>query len=185
MARNVTRSRRGFGLGHRRISTWVLGPGGDDIASLDKTAFSTSTTAVIGSGVAPAGAPFTIVRIRGHLSVSLTTAAAAEGGFNWVAGIGIATEDAFTDIGVTALANPFDDTDWPGWLWQASGTIASQVGALAVGDPTENPVMVPVDSKAMRKIGINEVVFLSVQAGEAGTAVMSVAAYTRMLIKLA
>ena len=154
------------------------------MATLDVVMFTSSTSIIIGSGVGPLSAQFTIVRLHGFLEFGLRTADAALSGFSWNAGIGIATQDAFTDIGVTALPNPFSDIEWPGWLWHGQGAMHCQVGALSVGDPSINPVVVPIELKSMRILRQNEVVFLTVQAGETGAATMDVRGMTRMLVKL-
>ncbi len=87
---------------------WDAGPGGDDIATLDEVAFTTSTTAILGSGITPTVDRFTIVRIRGLIAFNLTAATAGTDGYNFMCGIGTCTSDAFA-VGVTALPNPFDD----------------------------------------------------------------------------
>ena len=167
----------------RRKTAWDLGPGGDDLATLDIQSVSSDTTVILGSGITPTVDPLTIVRVRGHLSLRLDTATAAGDGFNWVAGMGIVSNDAFA-IGQTAMPNPFDDSVWPGWMWMASGSMHTAVGGLSVGDPSNNPIDVPIDARAMRKLGLNEIVFISLQGGENATANLSVAAYTRVLFKL-
>ncbi len=131
-------SSRGFVRGPRRLTSWALGPGGYDIATLDRQQFTASQTLIIGSGVTPIIDNLTVVRIRGFIDFGLRSADAVLAGFNFVAGIGIVSGDAFA-IGVTATPNPFDDTDWPGWLWLGSGSSRTSVAALAVGDPSDNP----------------------------------------------
>jgi len=183
----MTRLRSRGGL-HRaafpkRVNAWELGPG----MSLIETAaqsVTTSTTIVVGDGLTPASDPLTLVRTHGSLELSLKSVGAIDGGFSWAAGIGIVTLDAFA-IGVTAMPNPFDDLTWSGWLWHEMGQMHTAVGALAVGDPSTNPLVVKIDSKSMRKLKLNEVLFVSVQVGEVGTAVMNIRAFTRMLFKIA
>ncbi len=183
MAHTRKRSSSGFARGPRRLTSWSIGPGHDGLLSGDVTAFSTSTAQIIGAGVIPVIPALTIVRIHGSLLLSLTAADAQRSGFQFVAGIGVASLDAFT-AGAASLPDPFDDTDWPGWMWQFSADLRTAVGAIAVGDPSVNPMRVVVESKSMRKLRINEVLFLSVQAGETGTSTMDVRAYTRVLAKL-
>jgi len=182
----MTRKRgflRGSARAPRRLTAWSLGPGGDDLPTLDRTAFSTNTGAIVGTGVTPVVPNLTIVRIHGFMEVHLTAAAAQRGGFNLVAGIGVASADAFA-AGEASLPNPFDDIDWPGWMWMGQSSIRTSVGALAVGDPERNGFIMPIESKSMRKLRLNEVLFLKVQAGETGTATVDVAALTRVLVKL-
>ena len=116
----------------------------------------------------------------GFLEVLLSTSDAALSGFNYAAGIGIVTSDAFA-VGASAMPTAFGDIDWKGWMWHSMGSIHTAVGALAVGDPTDNPIRVPIDVRSMRKLGLNEVVFLSFQPGELGTSVLQVLGVTRML----
>ena len=169
--------------GQRRKTAWDLGPGGDDIATLDAQAISTSTTVTLGSGITPTVDPLTIVRVRGHVEIDLAAATAQFDGFNYVIGMGIVSLDAFA-VGQTAMPNPFDDSVWPGWMWMASGGIRTAVAGLAVGDPSVNPLIIPIDAKSMRKLGLNEIVFISIQTGVNTTASMDVSAYSRVLFKL-
>ncbi len=179
------RSSRGFHpRGPRRLTDWALGPGGNDLATLDVSSTSSSGTEVLGQGISPTNSQLTIVRVRGTISSRLTVAGAQGSGFHLVFGLGIATADAFTDIGATALPDPFDDSDWPGWMWLGSVHMHTSIGALAVGDPSVNPVITTIDAKSMRKLQLNEVMFLAMQSGETGTSVIEVAAYTRVLFKL-
>ncbi len=180
----MPRSSRGFARGRRaptRTSVWQLGPGGDDIVTMDVTQFTTTNTVILGSGVTPVPDPVTIVRTRGFLELNLTGAAAARDGYSWAAGIGIVQEDAFA-VGVTAIPKPFEDVDWGGWLWHTMGALHAP--SAGVADVGPNPQIVQIDSKAMRKLGFDEVAFLAVEAGETGEAIMDVRGGTRMLIKL-
>jgi len=178
------RHSRGFSRGSpRRFTSWDLGPGGDDLPTLDRVAVSSSTAVIVGTGVTPVSSRVTVVRIRGHISFNLTAADVQKSGFNYVAAIGVTDLDGFT-VGIGSLPQPFTNTDWPGWMWQASGSIRTSVGALAVGDPSINPVVIPIDTKAMRILRQNEVLFMAVDVGESGTATMDISAYTRTLLKL-
>ena len=179
------RSRSRFGQGQRRLTSWSPGPGGNDLATLDAVAISTSTDTIIGLGQTPTVDRFTIVRIHGFLELSLETAGAVASGFSWAAGIGIFTTDAFADVGATAMPSPFDDIDWPGWMWHQQGALHTTQGAVAVGDPSINPVVIPVDTKAMRILRNNETVGMVLQSGESGVSIMRVRASTRMLVKIA
>ena len=163
----------------RRVA-WLLGPGGDDIATLDPIAFTSSTNAILGSGVEPTIGPLVITRTRGFVEVVLTSAGAVTDGYNYAMGIGIASADAFA-VGVTAVPNPFDDIDW-GWLWHHMGSIRAPFDAQA-DNPDVRSQLIEIDSKAMRKLALNEVCFLAIVGGESGTATMTVRGATRMLFK--
>jgi len=127
----------------------------------------------------------TVVRIRGEISFFLDLVTASGDGFQeYGIGIGIASGDAIA-VGATALPTPLGDKDWPGWLFHHSG--ASIVGA----ETTEafrgpmSAVRMAIDTKSMRKIGLNETVFASFETGaEIGTAQLEVLMNTRMLLKL-
>ena len=177
------RSSRGFARAQRRLTAWALGPGADTIAGLDSQQFTASGTAVLGSGATPVIPQLTVVRLRGFVNFGLSAADALNSGFACFVGIGIATLDAFT-VGSGSLPNPFDDQDWPGWLWLGNQDMRTAIGAIAIGDPSVNPVRIEVDSKAMRKLRQNEVIFMSAQVGESGVSTVDVRGFTRMLVKL-
>ena len=162
----------------RRLVQWELGPGGDDIATLDRLDFTASGTSILGTG-AIATEPITVVRTRGFISFQLTASAAALDGYNIAYGVGVVTADAFA-IGVTAVPNPFDDIEWAGWLVHGMTALHSVTATVDENDM----LLIEFDSKAQRKVGVNEVVFLAIQVGETGTAVMSARGASRMLIKL-
>ena len=174
---------RGFGRAQKRLTQWVLGPGGDDLITLDAQDISASASVILGTGVTPVTEQSTVIRIHGFLEVALGAADAAFSGFSWAAGIGIVTGDAFA-IGATATPDPFDDIEWPGWMWHASGSIRTSQGAVAVGDPSINPVLVSVESKSMRILRLNEVLGFFFQTGETGTSSVRVRALTRILVKV-
>jgi len=159
---------------------WELGPGGDDIASLDVVQVTTSTTVLLGAGVTPTGQNLTIIRTHGFLEFQLQAADAATTGFSMAAGIGIVSADAFA-AGVGSVPDPFDDIGWPGWLWHQMGALHSPITIASQVSPSDNQVWT-IDSKAMRKLGLNEVAFLSCQVGESAAATMTVRGATRMLL---
>jgi len=176
----VALSRRGSFRGRqslRRKTSWLEGPGTNTLAT-----FTVSTTTILGAGQVALEDGLTIARIRGLLTTSLQTTANAGDGFHGAAGIGIVTADAFT-VGVTAVPNPVDDIAWNGWLWFQFFQEFS-VGLDEQAFTPKDYRHYPIDTKAMRKFGLNEVVFLSVQAVEVGAVEMDVRAATRMLLML-
>jgi len=163
----------------RRRGEWDRGPGTGTLLNL-----STSSIGILGSGVLFTEGGQTVVRLRGHLQAFLKTASAGDEGFHCAVGVGVVTADAFS-IGITAVPDPIGDIAWGGWmfhqffdLFAPSGTIADSFGG--------GPVIADfdVDSKAMRKIGINETLFAVVEVVEAGTATMSIRFDSRVYIKL-
>jgi len=185
----MARSRgRQFSSGSARVQRpplrkfWELGPGGDDLATLDGVAFSSDASAILGAGVTPVGQNLTIIRTHGFMEFILSTADASLSGFNFAAGIGIVSADAFA-VGSGSMPDPFDDIGWPGWLWHRMGAIHTPL-ALAAGSGPTNTMTWEIDSKAMRKLGLNEVAFIKVQGGEVVNAAVTVRAATRMLISV-
>jgi len=124
----------------------------------------------------------TIVRIRGEITVFISSAAAALDGFQqYRIGIGMVTQDAFA---AAALPTPGGDSDWPGWLWYHSGGALVEFSTIEAGQGM-SMARIAIDSKAMRKWRLNETVFGAVTtAGEVGTATLDISASTRMLTKL-
>ena len=177
---------RGFDRGRtRRLTAWSLGPGGDDLATLDVAQFSTTTTMVLGTGVTPVIPALTVVRIRGMMDLQLVSADAARSGYNWAAGIGIVQSDAFAGA-VSGMPDPFTDADWPGWLWHQMGVLTAPVAALSatLGNEAITRQSFQVDSKAMRKLRQSEVLFAIMEADELGTSTMDVKFASRVLVKL-
>ncbi len=172
--------RRGFSQGRHQVATrrnltWDQGPG-----QTTATVFSSSTTAVIGSGISPTVGTLTIRRIRGVLEFLQITGAGTGEGFHYAAGIGVASQDAFL-AGVAALPNPLDDMTW-GWMWHHIGNVRMVTATIADGvNGSSVHERVEIDGKAMRILGENDIVFMSVQAIEAGTATMDVFGNTRLL----
>ncbi len=163
----------------RRKTQWADGPGGDDLPTLDSQAFTTTSQAILGVGIS-ALEPLTVVRLHGFLEVILSAAAAAGDGFNWAFGIGIVSEDAF-DVGIAAVPKPFDDRDWTGWIVHRMGAIhVAEAGVAGV----TNTKIIEFDSRAMRKIAINETLTAIIQVGETGTSTLTVRVATRLLFKL-
>ena len=174
-------SRRNVGSS-RRLTTWTgVGP----FSSVVQSATVGGTT-LIDTGLTTIERVM-LVRIHGELMIWLPVVTSIGDGFSkFHAGIGIVTSDAFT-AGVASVPNPGNDADWPGWIWHHFGssiiglsvTESENTGALSM-------VRLPIDSKAMRKLRINEALFGSVQFDtEVGAATVSFAMNTRVLFKLA
>ena len=173
-------SRGSYPARQRRLTAWELGPGFTDGSS---QGFTASTSTIIGSGVTPVDPNLTVVRLRGYVELIMQAATAAVDGFSYGIGIGIVTADAFS-VGVTAVPNPIDDADWPGWIWHKLGALSAPVAGGFGATPSDNQI-IEIDSKAMRKFRLNETLFTTVQVFETGTAIMAVRSMTRVLLKLA
>ena len=129
----------------------------------------------------------TVVRIRGQALLQLLEATPSGSGFTGAVGIGIASEDAF-GVGITALPGPFSDADWGGWLWHSFFHLYATAAQASGADVARNAnvdLRMEIDTKAMRKMGPNEVIFgMWETVAEAGTSTIQYVADTRMLVKL-
>ncbi len=163
----------------RRTTIWSQGPESGNAQSVTTAGLTIITTGqVSGGGV-------TVVRLRGMLSLWIEATTAIGDGFQKVsAGIGIVTDDAFS-IGATAMPSPITDPNWGGWFWY------QQLGSF-IGDSTTETFRFPmqarkveIDTKAMRKIQPNEVIFGAVAvSNEVGASTLTFHMDTRMLVKL-
>ena len=175
-----TRLSGGFTRQSRRQTTWAFGPGGDDIA-FDPITISATGTQIFGAGITPVIPNLTLVRLRGVLDLRLTAADAGDVGFTWAFGVGKVANDAFL-AGVAAIPDPFDDIEWPGWIYHNMGTLMAPQEVL---DLNQVPAFrLEVDSKSMRKLRLNEVLFAAIQVSERATAQIRALFVSRTLFKL-
>ena len=172
----ANRPRGRFVQRQRRRVGWEEGPGGSTL-----TTFTITSQALIGASVAVLQDGLTLVRLRGHLSAFLVSAAAAGDGFHCAIGVGISTVQAL-GIGITAVPTPIADMDWDGWLYHRFFDV--HVGDATAGDIDHGRVDFQVDSKAMRKTQEDSALYAVIQAVEVGTAEMDVFFDSRMLFKL-
>ena len=143
------RRTRPFTRGKKRGNTWV--------APADQATVSVSTgaSAIIASFDAAANGLLnpTIVRTRGEASIIPSTFGAdltISGAF----GAAIVSSDAFA-AGAASIPRPFDDADWGGWyVWQSFLYRLEFQDATGVNIPAS--VSYQIDSKAMRKMTVNE-----------------------------
>jgi len=162
----------------RRKTGWGQGPGGST-----NTVISASSKVIVGSGVASVSEAFlTVVRIRGNLQIILTAHNTDADGYTGAFGIGKVTDDAFS-IGATAMPGPVTDADWGGWQYHQFINVHAPDAALFGADAAQ--VRNEVDTKAMRKLESNEVIFAMVELTEIGIAVANVFFDSRMLLKFA
>ena len=161
----------------RRLTDWGIGPEARD-GSLG------STTSVLWStGVTPTVGKVTIVRTRGGIGLTLTTAGAVGDGFFGAVGIGIVAVPAFT-AGIASVPTPLIESDWDGWLWHQFFDIRSVTATIADGvNAVGCRKWIDIDSKAMRIVEGDEVVFGVVEGVESGTAFMEFHADSRLLAK--
>ena len=164
----------------RRRSTWE----GSAIAASMTTGVQTQQAIVSEALLENVPNP-TVVRMRGELLVRVTAAGAAGATARMVMGIKLATASAFA-AGGASVESP--NTEIGGdWIWWQSVTMHN-AAALVSGSNNDNVgilTRVPIDSKSMRKVKINEVlilVFHNVVVG--GTQSITVTGTVRVLLKL-
>ena len=171
---------RGFtrvARGPKRLTNWGNGPGGSSL-----TNFSLSSASILGAGVTFLQSG-TIVRVRGSVSSYLRSYTSAGDGYHVAVGIGVTTEAAF-DAGIASLPTPITEAAWDGWLWHryfdVHGSLAA--GSSAVGEGNSG-VDIEIDSKAMRRVSDEYVVFAAAEVVELGTGILDIWLDTRMLLK--
>ena len=181
-----SRGSRRVPISLRRRTAWDIGPG---TTSGGQTLSSTASI-IGGFGTAALSDGMTLVRTRGELVLNLITAAAANNGFVGAFGCGIATSPAFA-VGSTAVPMPIDEEGWDGWLYHryfhilSSSILAGAVSGDADAMNAMTAVLrVEVDSKAMRKLSIDETIFCALQVTEVGTATGLWQYNSRQLVKL-
>ena len=165
----------------RRQTAGEEGPGGSGATSV-----SSSSSVIVGAGSQATEDGLTIVRIRGSVQAYLKTSDAANGGFHCALGMAVVSNDAFA-VGVTAVPNPIDDMLWDGWMYlrffdihSFGATIAESMNASGLGS-----IQFEIDSKAMRKLQLNDTLVCVLQAVELSTATMSLFLDSRLLVKIA
>ena len=146
----------------RRKTDWIGGIG---------TAFDTNVLAAGVSGIvtgfdtrvvgsSPA-APFTIVRIRGLLTVAPDTHGTGEdphGAF----GIMIVNGEAF-DAGVVSMPSPFTEAFDDRWMYHTYFSVMQRTSAA--GDWIAGQTAIVIDSKSMRKVEFGDVLVSVIENG--------------------
>ena len=162
----------------RRQTAWSIGPA--EVDGLN----SSSVATLWSSGVVPLVDGLTIVRLRGIMKLTLLTAGAAGDGFFGACGIGIVTDEAFA-AGITAVPGPLTDEGDELWMWHSYFDVRSITATIADGVNAAGVVaLLPIDSKAMRKIPSGNTVFGITELVESGAATVESQAQCRMLSKL-
>ena len=162
----------------RRATAWDQGP-----QEVDRV-HSASEVKIWSSTVVPAISGLTVIRVRGYITATLLTAAAAGDGFFGAFGLAIVTTAAAT-AGVSAVPTPITEDDWDGWFWHQYFDVRATTATIADGVNAAGARFAKdIDSKAMRKfpdemtmIGVSEVI-------ESGAASVEVQSQTRVLVKL-
>ena len=182
-----SRSQRTFGAGHRRKTSWALGPKSNTDGAT-ATTISTSIAVLGGVGAAAALDGITVVRLRGEFVFNLLTATAVGDGFFGAFGVGLARNPAFT-AGAASVPMPIDEEFQENWLYHryfaclANGQISAAGVSLSGGQNGLASIRVEVDSKAMRKLNIGDTIYAAVQVTENATATANWSFNSRMLVK--
>ena len=178
----MARRSRGFSpvrVATRRKTGWQEGFGG-----VTTQAISADGKTILGAGAQVVDDGFTLVRTRGVISIGLSASSTVGGGFTGAVGVGIVTNDAFA-IGATAMPGPLADAQWDGWLFHTFFNSMGLKAGLATQDTVPQAVQhIVVDSKAMRKLNLNDPIFAMIDVIEIGVAVIQVRADSRLLLKL-
>ena len=160
---------RGRSDGNRRQTEWsgLAAQGYVGVADAGATLVSSISFAEVA----------TLIRHRGTISLQVTTPGADEdivGAF----GMGMVSSEALA-VGVTAMPEPFSDSDWGGWMvWQPFAhhwEFQSGIGVLRADWEYI------IDSKAMRKVGPNTALVTIV---ESFTGAFQIAETVRSLLLL-
>jgi len=176
MANGLRRSNRVVGRSRRKTG-WEEGPGTNNVVAV-----SASQSSILGLGQQFVQDGLTIVRIRGTLEVTMSTAASAGDGFVGAFGIGIVTAPAF-GVGIGSMPTPIDEIEWNGWIWHQLFQYTSSI-AGGFGTTPKDSLHIEIDTKAMRKTSLEQVLFLAGQFVEVGSSAIRVTGATRMLLKL-
>jgi len=162
----------------RRKTAWDIGPEGAP-ANL-----STETTALFPVAAQVVEDAVTLVRTRGACLLQYVSAGSAGDYFRGAVAIGICSAEAFT-AGAASLPSPWTDADREDWLWHSYFQLRSWGGAATFGDAGGPSQRFDVDSRAMRKLNIGDVIYGVLETGvESGAVVMSALLDTRCLFKL-
>ena len=166
----------------RRTTVWGVGTGG-----VVTTTISGTGATFVGSAIQATEPSLTVIRQRGYFSVQLLLATAADDSMNGAFGIGIVEDPAFT-AGIASVPTPISEAASENWLyWQAFSLVGQQVFAAggAPGAEMFNTFhRFEIDSKAMRKMDTDKVIYAALEVTEVGTANVSCHHDSRMLFKL-
>ena len=166
--------RRGFPVRSRRATDWGFGPDADSVVvtSSTKTLWTTALTI---------GAPYTLIRLRGHFELILTVSSAIGAGFAGAIGMTLVSNDAFA-AGAGSIPGPVTDSNWDGWFYHQFFNLHATTATVA--DAVNNMVVrKEIDSKAMRKWTPDQTLVAMIGATQTGNASMTLHADSRVLVK--
>ena len=174
----------------RRKTSWSIGPRTNDNFGSPQAAISTTSSVLATTGAAILADGVTIVRMRGNFRAWLISVNAASTGFACAFGVGLARLPAFT-AGMASLPKPFTDEDDELWLYHRYFNLTAG-GAIGAAASSDNDIVnaivsgidIEVDSKAMRKVDVNDVIYAAIEVQLSGVASMNWAFSCRLLAKL-
>ena len=162
----------------RRASSWEVGPGDG------RAGFSDTTPQIVGSGSAATEDGLTLVRVRGSLYVQLQSSSAAGNYARGAVGIGVTSVEGFA-VGVTGVPTPITEQAAESWIWWENFVLESVTDAEAINTGGIGGYRIPIDTKAMRKLNVGDVVYCAVECSAvSGTITGTVALDTRALVLL-
>jgi len=155
--------------GSRGVKEWGGGPFAEQALSITQGLLATFFEA---------GSPSTILRIRGQFVVKGTPDAVTD---DDVVGLGlIVISEAAAVAGGASVPGPINDEGSP-WIWHQYVPLVAGQAAL-LGQDIGSIVRVEIDSKAMRKLGINERLALVGELTTGSYAAVSVTGGFRILV---
>jgi len=86
-------------------------------------------------------------------------------------------------VGVTAVPDPIADMDWDGWMYHRFFDVHGAAGTFDATEPQAS-IQFEVDSKAMRKIPLNETLVAVLEVVEQGASTGTAWFDSRILVKL-
>ena len=161
-----------------RQTAWGVGPGSTAASTINATG-----SQLVGSAITATVEGATVIRIRGEIAMYLTLATGVNDGFQGAFGIGIASLAAVT-AGIGSVPTPITEQGSESWLYWAAFSIHGPVvsSTSLESGPTSQRFM--VDTKAMRKLPTELVIYAALQSVEAGTATGQLFFDSRALVKL-
>ena len=176
----MPRRSSGFSRAPRRKKSWEAGPGQLAVQS----AIAANGSSLVVSGAQATVDGLTLLRLRGTLTLTLQIITSAIDGFAGAFGIGIVTLPAFT-AGEASVPTPITEQDWDGWLyWTAFSMKGNAAGIGDAANAVNAQQIIDVDTKAMRKLRLNDVIYGAIEVAETGTAQLGWHFDSRALIAL-
>ena len=157
----------------RRKTVWI---GTSSTVSLNIAAAASVIHSSFAPDVLAMLAP-TVARVRGVFKV-FPQVFSADLEYSGAYGLCIVSDEAFT-AGAASIPRPHDDDDWGGWI--VHGYYSGHVEAMAVNAGSLVVEHHVIDSKAMRKVEINEIFVWMIEA-QAGAVAAQLQARVLMML---